>query len=205
MIKFRQFLDEALANKAQTKAVKGYSGADAYSLNHYRNQPFKEKLKLSGHRRGKSRGHPGRNKERLLSKAIRSHKTEHDMTVYHGVPHAARHAIAHAAAKGVYHNKGYMSTSKDHKTAKGFGSLDDNRGRHVLKIHVPKGSHALDLHHHGVGNRNEQEVLFHRNTRIHIHKVEKTRDFPNRPEHTHPEHTITYHGTLVHDGTRHGT
>jgi hypothetical protein len=81
------------------------------------------------------------------------------------------------------HLPAYTSTSTSLRTAKGFSELDsnfkdENHGidgvnKHVLKIHMPKGTHAMSVKEHSFVPE-ENEIMLHRGHDIEIHhKPEK--------------------------------
>jgi hypothetical protein len=61
------------------------------------------------------------------------------------------------------HDKGFTSTSIDHKQAHKFGSIDKDGYNTLAKIHVPAGTkgHYVDSEHYGHFNHHEKEFLLH--------------------------------------------
>lgn len=100
---------------------------------------------------------------------VSSHKTPHDMHLYHGV-----HFNVHDVVKDsptLFKSPTYMSTSIDPGVAKKFGKVfrnGDSHAQHVLEIHVPKGSDALVPGQHS-SLRAEREVILPRDSKVVIH------------------------------------
>lgn len=100
---------------------------------------------------------------------IDSHKTPHDIHVYHGF-----HANLNDTVKDspvLYKSPSYMSTSIDPSVARKFGKPfkeEDGHSQHVLEIHVPKGTSALVPGQHS-SLRAEREVILPRDSKIVIH------------------------------------
>lgn len=63
---------------------------------------------------------------------------------------------------------------------------------HMLRLHVPAGSHAFYAEHH-TSNRGEQEIILHKNAKIHIHET---------PELDHKNKKVIWHAKLAHDGIK---
>lgn len=62
--------------------------------------------------------------------------------------------------------------------------------KHLISIHVPKGSHAIHTESHSQ-HETENEILFHKNIKLNIHK---------EPEINHEDQTVNWHAKLIHDG-----
>jgi hypothetical protein len=138
-----------------------------------------------------------------LGEALDAHKTTEDMHVYTGVPHSpAKHFKTSGSkvnATATVHLPAFTSTSSKLKCAKTFSEdtvhpKDDLHGidhtdfgaRHVLKIHVPKGSYAMSLKKHSFCPE-EHEVLLHRGHNLEIDK---------NPEHLGSGHYM-WHARVV--------
>lgn len=131
-----------------------------------------------------------------LKAAIGEHTMPEDTVVFSGIKKAPSYiSKQHEKTKTMMANvPAFLSTSHNHEIARDFA---DNG--HVLRIHVPKGAHALHAGEHTV-HPHEQETIFHPNSKLHIDPQRKTLDDPSRgPIHYYDAH-------LVHDGikpTRH--
>lgn len=114
-----------------------------------------------------------------LDDTLDANKTEKDMHVYTGLRDSpSRHFKDHTKTTEV-HLPAYTSTSTDAPTAADFSRFsrhknDKNHGieteenTHVLKLHVPAGTHGAsvrDISNH----RRENEILLHRGLNIKIH------------------------------------
>lgn len=62
--------------------------------------------------------------------------------------------------------------------------------KHLISIHVPKGSHAIHTASHSQ-HETENEILFHKNIKLKIHK---------KPEINHEDQIVNWHANLIHDG-----
>lgn len=126
-----------------------------------------------------------------LDKALTKHQTPHNMTVYSGVSYHPKEM----SSNKVLHHPAYMSTSIDKEIAKGFADdqqtdEEDEMGRthnHVLKIHVPAGSHGAYVDHlssHG----GQREFILPRNTKLlHMKTISKpySKDTPDYIQNIH--------------------
>lgn len=143
-----------------------------------------------------------------LQDVVRSYRTPRDMHVYSGVHKDVVSGILDYTHEGPahLHLPAFTSTSIDPDVAMDFAQAMDLHGiRHVLKIHVPQGSHGVYMHQDNSGNLHtrEKEFLLHNGTKLHVH--------PQPTEYFHPEmsgHSFykIWHAKLVHDGvnpTRH--
>jgi len=117
-----------------------------------------------------------------LDSALSKQSTKHDTVVYTGIPYSpVKHF--HSPNRGVkVHLPAFTSTSSDKVVAYGFSkhsndpfdedhgvTHDENNGsRHILKIHMPKGTHAMSMVDHAFIPE-EHEVLLHRGYNIGIH------------------------------------
>lgn len=63
---------------------------------------------------------------------------------------------------------------------------------HMIKLHIPEGSHALYLEPH-TENSNEHEVVIHKNAQVHLH---------DKPEIDHENKYVMWQGKLIHDGIK---
>lgn len=113
------------------------------------------------------------------------------------------HDVAHGFSKADHEHPHYhMCTSKDEYGNSVYRKIspEDNEKlghygeayRHIMHIHVPKGSHGVYLGDHSDCSH-EQEFLLHKNTRVNIDPT---------PVYNHQAKTVNWHGTLVHDGVR---
>ena len=126
-----------------------------------------------------------------LDNALGRHKTTEDMHVYTGLQYSPSKHFKKVDGKVPERQNvslpSFVSTSSSVKSARAFSQdtmhpNDERHGieheeggeaRHVLKIHVPKGSHAMSLRDHSFVPE-EKEVLLHRGHDIEIHhKPEK--------------------------------
>jgi len=133
-----------------------------------------------------------------LDTALNKHKTNDDMTVYTGLKSSpSKHfKIGKGEEHAIVHLPAFTSTSTSPKTAIGFSEgdsnfKDENHGiegvnGHILKIHVPKGTHAMSVKEHSFVPE-ENEVLLHRGHNIKIHR---------KPTHL-ADGTIMWHAHVV--------
>ena len=120
-----------------------------------------------------------------LDSALNKHKTDKDMTVYTGLKDSpAKHfKTGKVEEHTTVHLPAFTSTSTSPKTAIGFSEgtsnfKDENHGlegvnNHILKIHVPKGTHAMSVKGHSFVPE-ENEVLLHRGHNLQIHRKPTT-------------------------------
>ena len=121
----------------------------------------------------------------LIDSAIEKHKTTGSMHVFTGVRFSpAKHF---KKVKGVVPETqklklpAFTSTSSSLDASRAFArdtsdSNDENHGidstkfphRHILKIHVPEGSHAMSMMQHTFAP-SEREILLHRGHTIEVH------------------------------------
>jgi len=139
-----------------------------------------------------------------LDSVLRRRKTTEDMHVYTGLK---KSPAAHFKKEGgrvpekkEVHLPAFTSTSTSIKSARGFAEEtmhpnderhgitypDDGHVRHILKIHVPKGSHAMSLKEKSFAPE-ENEILMARGHHIEIH---------HQPEHISKD-TYMWHARVV--------
>jgi hypothetical protein len=139
-----------------------------------------------------------------LDSALDKHKTTQDSTVYTGIKYSpAKHFRRENGVvpdKKVVHLPAFTSTSSSFHSAREFSDntmhpnderhgIDydgDYHARHVLKIDVPKGTHAMSLQSHSFVPA-EKEILLHRGHNIEIDKM---------PEHV-GNNTYLWHARVV--------
>jgi hypothetical protein len=97
--------------------------------------------------------------------------------------------------KGDYHS--YKSTELYDRYAKVKSNFakkynDPVAYSHMIKLHVPKSSHALYLEPH-TGFNGEHEVVIHKNAQVHLH---------DKPEIDHKNKRVIWQGKLIHDGIK---
>jgi ADP-ribosyltransferase exoenzyme len=125
-----------------------------------------------------------------LDAALDKHKTSEDMHVYTGLKHSpSKHfkkVNGKVPDKAIVHLPAYTSTSSSFHSAREFAentmhqnderhNIDYEDGdhgdgftaRHVLKLHVPNGSHAMSLMKHSFDPA-EKEILLHRGHHIEV-------------------------------------
>jgi hypothetical protein len=116
-----------------------------------------------------------------LDSALNKHKTTEDLHVYTGIKYSPSKHFKRCDKVESVHLPAYTSTSSSFHSAREFSDEamhpnDENHGvhheagsaRHVLKIHVPKGTHAMSLMKHSFVPK-EREVLLHRGHNLEIH------------------------------------
>ena len=100
------------------------------------------------------------------------------------------------------HQIGKISrNTQDHDivTKSGIGKPKKGHGyvvtdyKHIVSLHVPKGSHGAYIAHHS-DNKDEHEFLLHKNAKVHIDKTPEKIDHANGAVH--------WKGRLVHDGVK---
>ncbi len=133
------------------------------------------------------------------------------------------HLAHHAAVKDL-EDQYYSGKIKPHEFHDGKGELEKHYGKlkdqppddavddddddyvhhdftpykHLIRIHVPEGSHALYTRP-ASQHKHEHEVVLHKNARVRIHP---------EPEVDHNSKHVVWHAKLIHDGvnpTRHAT
>ena len=138
----------------EMNTLNDYAGFEHTNLNrHHREngEPFKEyphKIKYI------------ENQTKHMDSAIGKHTTEDDAHVWRGVHKGVIDKLKMKPGD-TFHDKGYVSTSLNPLEAKSF-SYDN----HVMHIYLPKGSKALHLPSHGLGNQREDEVILPRNSKF---------------------------------------
>lgn len=117
-----------------------------------------------------------------LTKTIGRHSTTEDNHVYTGVKRSPARHFEEGQQKVEVHHPAFISSSTSFELAKGFSEskshehnerhgvhLDQNgQARHVLKIHMPKGTQAMSVKKHTF-NPGEHEVLLNRGHDLEIH------------------------------------
>lgn len=159
-----------------------------------------------------------------LTHAIRTAHTQQDMYLHSGIgfdPHALtyRHkgfdyihlpaftSTTTVPSKAIVFAKSAFKLSKaeeDNVLMKHVFRNTDDEHRHFISIHVPKGSHALNVSHHTQFSR-EKEVLLNRNCIIALHKTPLVIEHETSVSKERYKHWL---GVLLHDGTnptRHAT
>ena len=114
----------------------------------------------------------------VLGGMLNKHKTTEDMHVFTGINHSPAshfHGDSEHAEHTTVHLPAFTSTSSSAKTALGFSenthhesdhkhginSDSESKTVHLLKIHVPKGTHAASLKRVSLMG-GENEILLHR-------------------------------------------
>ena len=99
-----------------------------------------------------------------LDSAVKSHKLDHDLHVYHGTHSFNPGELASQHPDRLIKSAAYMSTSVHKATAHDFAL-----GReHIIHIHLKKGEHALPIGRNSVLPE-EHETLLPRGTTLKIH------------------------------------
>jgi len=151
-----------------------------------------------------------------IDSAMNKAETKDDMHVYTGLKRSPTRHFDKGDTHKEVHFPGFVSAStslgmartftkpakhendKNHEVNHGLNSASEEDGaRHVLKIHVPKGSKAMSLKKHSFLPK-EQEILLHRGHDIEIHhKPEIHTDHKGRVTHIwHGKLTGHYPGNL---------
>ena len=109
----------------------------------------------------------------------------------------------HMDENKIVNHPAYLSTSLDKQKAylfsKKHSSRDENDiiHRHMLKIHVPKGSNGMYVENN-VGLRGEKELILPRDTKLrHIKTEKKEETLPE--DKNYKTHTHLHHMELVND------
>jgi hypothetical protein len=168
-------------NKSQKQAAEKYS-THSQDLNSTLHDLYNSKPKVAIHNI-----HEHVDQAHLIGAMLDNHKTKAPIHVYTGVKHSpvthfqgdnehSEHATVHLPA--------FTSTSTSLQVAKGFAgktthpddhkhgvdSAPGNGANHILRIHVPEGSHAASIRHVAL-LQEENEVLLHRGHNLEIHKT----------------------------------
>lgn len=145
-----------------------------------------------------------------LDNAMNKHTTSEDMHVFTGVrlnPAAHFGSTNGEVNKSVQlHIPAFTSASTSLLSASAFArhvrdnpetaaknlanhgmSTDSSRNKHVLKIHVPEGSHAMSLMEHSFAP-DEKEILLHRGHTIEVHHVPEKINTDESGVHTYMWH-----------------
>jgi hypothetical protein len=137
-----------------------------------------------------------------LQNYLTSHSAPHDMTVHSGTSHSPEHyPIDEKTGKRHMKLPAFTSTSIDLHTAQGFGSQDSTvhkpeyPGRHVLSIHVPKGSPGAYIDHHSALSGEFEHLLPH-SSRLHIEPHPTTHIFDSENAGVEPHIVHHWHATL---------
>lgn len=177
-------------SKHELDAVKDYSD-DSTPINgmlHRHDKGYDISHKIDSHLTSKH-----------LDTALDKHKTTEDAHVYTGIKYSPSRHFKRGAKVASVHLPAYTSTSSSFHSAREFSEdtihpNDDNHGihhedgvaKHVLKIHVPKGTKAMSLKKHSFCP-DENEVLLHRGHNLEIHHT---------PEHV-GKNTYLWHAKIV--------
>ena len=158
--------------------------------------------------------------DKHLSGALKTMKSPMDFHTYVGLKHNPENIpVTNGIKKAVHH--GYTSTSLSDNVAEAFASTNlpntmtnseshprFNRlfnSAHVLKLHIPKGSHGAYIEPHTMSNH-EEEYLIHKGAQFHIDPKPTIHPttIKNETDGTKHNHSkvIMWHGHLVHDGIK---
>lgn len=139
-----------------------------------------------------------------LDNALRRRNTTEDMHVFTGMKTSPakyfKKVGGNIPENQNVHLPAFTSTSTSIKAARGFAEPtqhpyderhgitypDDGEVRHILKIHVPKGSHGMSIRGRSFAPE-EDEILLARGHNINIH---------HKPEHISAD-TFLWHGTIT--------
>lgn len=112
-------------------------------------------------------------------KVLQKHKIKSDHTVFTGVPqkHAEKFKNRNEPLK--VHHPAFISTSTEFEQAAKFtgGTKKEPEEFHVLKLHVPKGTHGGSMSGNTYHTK-EKEVLLHRGHDLEIHHKPTIIDHP---------------------------
>lgn len=139
-----------------------------------------------------------------LDNAMIQKKTPTSFHVYSGVKFDPRKLSSDRVIKA--HLPAFTSTSLRPSVAAGFSEVDRDSQTHLIKIHVPEGSHGVYAAGLG-GFVHEREFILPRNSRLHIlrHPTFVAQDqqdqFNPHKIYTPSGGLNVYHARLVHDGT----
>lgn len=153
-----------------------------------------------------------------LDKVLEKHKTKKDFHVYSGINWSPSQHMKNKAEGESHvdvHMPAYTSTSTSIKQAAGFASLqyphpddekhgaikigDEDTARHMLRIHVPKGTHAISMMKHSF-NPGEKEILLHRGHELRIHhKPQRYQDHNGDMINVWDAHITGHYPTNVHE------
>ncbi len=110
-----------------------------------------------------------------MDSALAKHRTPRDLVTYSGVKESPEHTIKKYGNR--VKTSRFTSSSLDKRIAYAFAEDDissqikNNSGyrvRHMLKIHIPKGTPGAYVNHISE-HRGEREFILPRNTNMHIH------------------------------------
>lgn len=183
-----EFLEER--TDAVEKAIKSYKGDGFHRMNTHGK---------GGH--GKEVGH--------IANEIRNHRAAEDHVVYRGMGHTEKpeeNADRETKHHFTHTRRDLTSTSTREDVAHSFAhhlNLGNETRRHMMKIHIPAGSHGMKVSDH--------EYLLHPGARFRTHKkpTEEEHDVTETMYDKHGKHVNTskkkftvWHSHLIHDGVR---
>jgi hypothetical protein len=101
-----------------------------------------------------------------IDSAIAKHKVKDDIHVYRRFSHEQPHMLDTAEIGDTVHDKGFVSTTLDGGHT-GFIHTAHPKDDSLIKIHIPKGSHAMYLNKHRASHfPDEHEVLLPRGSKF---------------------------------------
>ena len=135
-----------------------------------------------------------------LSSAMKVHKTPFDITFHSGLKMSPFMA-GHDPIKRQH--AGYLSTALHQGLAANFAPSkvyhgDDQTTRHVLKLHIPQGSHGIYVPKYSAAP-NEREFIIHKGAKFHIHPEPEIK---KAGWNNGVNHTKVWNAHLVHDGIK---
>jgi hypothetical protein len=174
------------SNKKDLHNIKNYTAGDTQS-NYLWNKHA-----------GTDKRHAGTDKQvNSLNNTLKIHKTPHDMTVYSNSKMDPREK---KNAEGVVHHPAFMSTTIEKGFAKDWENTTRRerqpngvipRDKHVLAIHVPKGSHGAYVDHLSE-LPGQSEFILPKAANLKYHSTES---------HVNPEHKELWNGDKIENHT----
>ena len=161
--------DEVVKDSEEDKAIQLYTSFGYHSMN--------DRLRYSEKYKGKKLTDEAKKTEEsieTLSKFIRSHKTPEDIVVYRGIKKGLAEKLKYEymlQTNDILADDGFVSTSSDRSVANAFTNYDDEGI--ILKIFVPKGSHAISVRDVSPYGDKENEVILDKGAKFRVLKALK--------------------------------
>jgi hypothetical protein len=160
--------DELVKDSEEDKAIQKYTTWGFYLMNDRLRYPEKYKKDNSAEAKETEES------IETLSKYIRSHKTPEDIIVYRGIKKGLAEKLKYEymlQTNDILADDGFVSTSSDRSVANSFTSYDENGI--ILKILVPKGSHAISVRDVSPYGAQENEVILDKGAKFKVLKALK--------------------------------
>ena len=140
----------------------GHSIPNVALWHHHNKTEISDDRDKSDHERAKTYSHE-------VTKVIAKHKTPYDFTVFSGLSPQHAERLKNRNSPSSFHHPAFLSTSTDYEQAvKYTGPAKSKEEKHVLRLHIPKGTQAGSIRHISQ-YRKENEILLNRGHDLEIH------------------------------------